>query len=85
MKREYSLKFNITFNVTDLRDKNNRIVLIFFHNQVPFMSTYIDTETLNIHGFAYIEQEIPEATLGLVKEITNKVKGIVVLEIFEPL
>ena len=83
LRRGYQIKTGISFEVQDCREINNRVVTIFFYKDVPIISTYIDVDTLNIHGFAYKDQQLCKSTIELTKEITNKIKNMVVFEVFE--
>lgn len=83
LRRTYEIRTGLSFKVQDYRDINKRIVVIFYLNGVPIISTYIDTESLNIHGFAYESQKLSDYTIELTKEITNKIKNVVIFEHFE--
>lgn len=82
ISREYELKSGISFQVQDLRKINNRIVFLFFKKEIPILSAYLDSDTLNSHGFTYKNHSISEQTISTVKEILKKIKNLIVFEPF---
>jgi len=78
----YLIKKNIYFDLYLKDSDSERIVILFSKNDFPLLTTYIDKKTLQFHGFAYEGATLNEEIITTAKEVTEKIKNLLALEVF---